>query len=469
MLLSTALCSCVVTGLQPSGTSAQACEPAMENWIDMSSWASPVEEASDCLEITLMQLPGAVLQRRITRQRSNITDEIDQITYTTNATSIVGHVPNASVRVQEEEVPERVATAPTPQGRVIGFMVWLFVLMIFSYLAYVVLRAHCGGDEHELREQINAGLCFVGLSLSFLAYGIVQEYIMTKKYRGQSFPSPEALILCNRLMTIFASGLVLLCTEKPCITRASWWAAIPAVSVVVGSACQYRSLEFITFPAHVGMKSAIIVPTMICSSLFLRLRHTVLDYLFASAITALVIGFNVVMAGSEDEAVNSNMVFGVLLMAAYLICEATTSVGEKLIFENFKDFDAVQMMMAEAIFSAVYSSFVVLTTPGFYAVFDFIIRHPFIIWHIIGLAFFSTSGQFFIYYTIRRHGPVAFAIMMTLKQVFAMMLSSAIYSHDMPVIAYLLSIAAFLVLLIKHVMKAISRPPERNDADIAAG
>jgi adenosine 3'-phospho 5'-phosphosulfate transporter B2 len=407
-----------------------------------------VEEASDSLGVMFMQLR---LDRR-------------------NPGGSLGGNPGMH---GDAEVPEG---PPRARARILGFTLWAICLVLFTYIAYVVLRAHCGGNDADLHEQINAGSCFVGLSAAFLVYGIIQEYIMTRRYRGGLFPSPEALIFCNRLMIIFTSGVILLIAKRPVFSRASTWAAIPAVSVFVGSACQYRSLHFITFPTHVGMKSAIIVPTMLLSSIALRHRHSLLDYFIACLITGLVIGFNAVMQSSEDAAIHDNLTLGVSLMTVYLVCEAFTTVGEKWIFNSFEEFGAIQMMMAEGTFSCIYSFFVVSAAPGFRGVIDFISQSPLVIVHIIGLAICSTLGQFFIYYVIRRHGPVAFAVMMTLKQVFAMMFSSAIFNHPMPLSAYLLSIAAFLALLLKHIIKAFQKKPDEggrykaeSDADAAAG
>lgn len=400
--------------------------------------ASP-EEACDDLRILLVQLHFTHRNNSVAPRNTN------------NTTA--GNTTNAH--------PER----PSRRMRLLGFVVWSFCLAVIAYLAYAILRGQCGGNDAEVRENLNAGACFIGLSVSFLAYGAMQEFIMTHKYSHGYFPSPEALIFCNRVMIIISAGTWLLLTRKPFATQASIWAAIPAISVFIGSTCQYRSLHYITFPVHIGIKSAIIVPTMILSTVCLKAaRHTCFDYLVAVVITALVIGFNVVMEDAEDRARRQNTAVGVVLMTIYLVCESITSVSEKAVFDAFESFDAVQMMMAEGLFSCLYSLVVTMAYPGIFVVFTFLAQDPLVIMHIVGLALCSTLGQFFIYYTIRRHGPVALAIMMTLKQVFALMLSSAIFNHRMPFSAYLLSIGAFCVLLAKHVVKAVARVREEAPA-----
>ena len=58
----------------------------------------------------------------------------------------------------------------------------------------------------------------------------------------------------------------------------------------------------------------------------------------------------------------------------------------------------------------------------------------------------SASGQLFIYFTIKKFGPVVFTIMMTTRQMFSMVLSAFAFGHALHPPAYLAATLVFGVL-----------------------
>ena len=54
----------------------------------------------------------------------------------------------------------------------------------------------------------------------------------------------------------------------------------------------------------------------------------------------------------------------------------------------------------------------------------------------VTIAITSATGQLFIYYTIRKFGPVVFTIIMTTRQIFSMVLSAVSFGHEMGPMAY---------------------------------
>jgi adenosine 3'-phospho 5'-phosphosulfate transporter B2 len=57
-------------------------------------------------------------------------------------------------------------------------------------------------------------------------------------------------------------------------------------------------------------------------------------------------------------------------------------------------------------------------------------------------AFCGTTGQFFIYSTIKEFGPVVFTVIMTTRQMLSMVFSTIYFGHSMDTTSYL---AVFLV------------------------
>ena len=65
------------------------------------------------------------------------------------------------------------------------------------------------------------------------------------------------------------------------------------------------------------------------------------------------------------------------------------------------------------------------------------------IWDNVVIAISSATGQLFIYYTIRKSGPVVFTIIMTTRQMFSMVLSTVAFGHSLGVWSYVGAVFVF--------------------------
>merc|ERR1712159_542430 len=63
--------------------------------------------------------------------------------------------------------------------------------------------------------------------------------------------------------------------------------------------------------------------------------------------------------------------------------------------------------------------------------FDFLTRHPEAVYDNLAIATTSATGQLFIFYTIKKFGPIIFTIVMTTRQVFSMVLSTFMFGHTL--------------------------------------
>ena len=61
----------------------------------------------------------------------------------------------------------------------------------------------------------------------------------------------------------------------------------------------------------------------------------------------------------------------------------------------------------------------------------FIADNPAALWDNVLISVTSAVGQLFIYFTIRKFGPVVFTIIMTTRQVFSMVLSTVSFGHSL--------------------------------------
>ena len=65
------------------------------------------------------------------------------------------------------------------------------------------------------------------------------------------------------------------------------------------------------------------------------------------------------------------------------------------------------------------------------------------------LAITSATGQLFIFYTIKKFGPIVFTIMMTTRQMLSMIVSCVVYGHSLGMGAVLGAAVVFGVLFYK--------------------
>lgn len=100
----------------------------------------------------------------------------------------------------------------------------------------------------------------------------------------------------------------------------------------------------------------------------------------------------------------------------------------------------------------VNSSAILITTAGliisgdFPKVFEFFSVNPNVFTYNIITAITSASGQLCIYYTIKEFGPIAFTIIMTVRQMISICLSAIIFGHSISLVSLMGAAIVFGVL-----------------------
>merc|ERR1712032_1729055 len=87
-----------------------------------------------------------------------------------------------------------------------------------------------------------------------------------------------------------------------------------------------------------------------------------------------------------------------------------------------------------------------LLASEFFSTLKFLGDNPIAIWDQILISITSATGQLFIYYTIRKFGPVVFTIIMTTRQMFSMVLSTVTFGHQMGLLAYVGAVIVFCAI-----------------------
>jgi adenosine 3'-phospho 5'-phosphosulfate transporter B2 len=115
--------------------------------------------------------------------------------------------------------------------------------------------------------------CFVGLQLSYILWGVVQENLMTQKYEKGSFKSSAFCVFGNRFLALFISlGIVLFRKWRNTSTgnEAPYYQYLPSsLSNSLSSWAQYEALKYISFPTQVLSKSCKIIPVMLVGYSFI--------------------------------------------------------------------------------------------------------------------------------------------------------------------------------------------------------
>merc|ERR1719321_2083485 len=92
------------------------------------------------------------------------------------------------------------------------------------------------------------------------------------------------------------------------------YAALPAMTGLLGSWCQHSSLMYITFPSATVFKSSKIIPTMVMSTLMHGQSHSWKEYGVSAVVTVSVTGFFLCTQHETNASPDNNTVLGVVMM-----------------------------------------------------------------------------------------------------------------------------------------------------------
>ena len=123
--------------------------------------------------------------------------------------------------------------------------------------------------------------CFVGLQVTYLSWGVVQEKIMTKQYssphqnNGTSvqFSNSQFLVFVNRILSFVLSAIYLQLTthQRHCCPIFKYMFC--SMSNILSSWCQYEALKYVSFISQVLAKSCKIIPVMLMGKLVMKLKY----------------------------------------------------------------------------------------------------------------------------------------------------------------------------------------------------
>ncbi len=322
-------------------------------------------------------------------------------------------------------------------------------------------------EESWTQTVITFGFCFCGLQAAYLTWGVLQELLMSTQYNPTEnvpdgrFPSATFCVFCNRIFAIVIAAVVCLYKHGQVSSAAPLWYVSPSsFSNTMSSYCQYASLSFVPFPVQNLFKSMKIIPVMLMGKLLKGSTYPWIQYGEAALITLGVIifsqssnnsskghghlrylsettststtdGSNSIVGDSHD-VVNP---FGFLLLFGYIFFDCFTSQWQSKVYTEYGKIDSYHMMFGVNFWSIIFTSFYLLTSGELWLVLEFLESNERAAYYSILTGIMSAMGQLFIFYTIKRFGPVALTIIMTTRQMFSMIISSIMFGHTMGSIA----------------------------------
>eukprot|EP00904_Undaria_pinnatifida_P010700 jgi/Undpi1/6760/HiC_scaffold_21.g09239.m1 len=290
--------------------------------------------------------------------------------------------------------------------------------------------------ESAMMKAILLAFATCGLLGSYITWGFMQEMVKNKPYGktesfpGEKFPSDVFLVFGNRLLAVIvAAGIVMLPIRKEpaggWAPQAPWLNFAPcSLSNVLSSTAQYHCLDYISFPLQVVSKSCKVVPVMLVGKFVHGKSYPWVEYFEAVAIAVGVSMFSLSQSSGPTED-NSTQWLGLFFVAMYLVCDSFTSQWQDRIFKKHK-IDQFQMMFGVNLFSILFTTMSLIYSGEFSKGFAFISTYPDALFHVVTLSITSATGQLFIFYTIKKFGPIIFTIIMTTRQMVSLVVSAIV-------------------------------------------
>lgn len=244
-----------------------------------------------------------------------------------------------------------------------------------------------------------------------------------------------------------------------------------SLSNIMSSWCQYEALKYVNFPTQCLSKSCKVIPVMLMSKLLLHKKYQVSEYICAALLGLGLfifliyqpVGFNehrenldsvssstIPTSDSNNKtdpnyhqrfkdkfqqlsshvSNNNTMYSGLFILMLYLIFDAFTSNWQQSLYTRYQ-ITNWQMMAAINFYSILLTLTSLHQLGNLGPAFKLLGASNQLMRDCLLMSIMSSIGQMFVYYTIQRFGSVIFAVIMTLRQFFSILLSCLIYSHPL--------------------------------------
>ncbi|XP_039604400.1 adenosine 3'-phospho 5'-phosphosulfate transporter 1 isoform X2 [Polypterus senegalus] len=303
-----------------------------------------------------------------------------------------------------------------------------------------------------MKQALKLLFCAVGLQISYLTWGVLQERVMTRTYGttetdlGEKFKDSQFLVFMNRILALTVAGVYCAFTKQPRHGAPMYKYSFASLSNILSSWCQYEALKYISFPTQVLAKASKVIPVMLMGKIVSRKSYEYWEYFTAVLIS---VGVSMFLLFSETNKHPSKVTTfsGLIILTGYIAFDSFTSNWQDNLFKY--KMSSVQMMFGVNLFSCLFTVGSLLEQGAFFESVKFMSRHSEFTFHALLLSVCSACGQLFIFYTISQFGAAVFTIIMTLRQAIAILLSCFIYGHTITLFGGLGVVIVFLALFLR--------------------
>ena len=329
-------------------------------------------------------------------------------------------------------------------------VVRLFVKGSESEISEEIDTKNAKDDKSTTRSTYQDGIqlvfCTIGLLGSYMTWGYLQEKIMTTSYEDSlgnkaKFSDSQFLVFVNRILAFTLALLVILWRKQPRHKAPLYKYSYCSFSNIMSSWCQYEALKYVSFPTQVLAKASKVIPVMLMGRLVWNKKFEYYEYVVAVLIS---VGMAAFMLGKEEGKSSSSVttVSGIIILVGYMAFDSFTSNWQGELFTDYK-MSSIQMMAGVNLFSCLLTTVSLLQQGIFYTSLSFMSQYSMFVVDCVVLSLCSACGQLFIYHTISTFGPVVFVIIMTVRQVGAVIISCIQFHHSLDVMAILGVIIVF--------------------------
>jgi len=303
------------------------------------------------------------------------------------------------------------------------------------------------------KKTIHLLVCSIGLQVSYLTWGVLQEKTITQEYidsegHTEKFSDSQFLVFMNRILAFLFAGIYLLLKTQNVHQTPLYKYSFCSLSNILSSWCQYEALKFVSFPSQVLAKSAKVIPVMLMGKLVSKTKYKNYEYFTAVLIS---VGMTAFLLGSTDEENLENQATttsGIALLVGYLLFDSFTANWQNSLFKEHHP-SSIQMMCGVNFMSCLLTSTSLIQQGGIIYSLNFASRFPRFVVDCLLTALASATGQLFIFATISKFGPVVFTIIMTIRQALSILLSCLLYGHYLSASAIIGVIIVFFAIFLR--------------------
>jgi len=290
-------------------------------------------------------------------------------------------------------------------------------------------------------------VCTLGIHLPLMFYSVAQEFMYTHTFHGQIFRYPLVIIVFNRIGASLLAVLVLKLQGIQVLGPDMWVTVLPAAANLAATYCQYQALLFLRFPVQTLLKSAKVVPVMLCGRLLKNRTYSWLDYAEGVLITGLVCvftwSFNAV---KENVSPGDSILPGLLLMGGYLLADSVTSNAEDAIYQRVR-LDPGQLLLGMQASAGVVGFVSLLASGQLPPALSFLLANRRAGFHMVVLLLAEAGGAYACTVTVRLFGPAVFTLLLMSHQLVSMIVSVALFGHKFDWLSCLCLSVVTLVIL----------------------